>query len=216
MITASAWTTPFNWSTNVISDLGNTACGEFAVHGPTAWVCSPLHNLMNASFVLTGILTIIGTILLWGLWPKRRMVTVALVLLIIAGVGKIMVGLVPEDANAALHTLGATNLTLGSVAIVLLSISIYRQNRVLAITGLIASLVGIAGGGFFATAQYIGPSATLGLGLGGIERVAGYPANLWILLIGILTIRAALADSTRNAHGSNTELGAQVVGQQQS
>ncbi len=32
IVAASAWTPAYSWSNNFISDLGNTACGQFAVH----------------------------------------------------------------------------------------------------------------------------------------------------------------------------------------
>lgn len=39
-----------------------------------------------------------------------------------------------------------------------------------------------------AAAQYAGSSAYLGLGVGGSERLASYPGNLWILMIGIIAM----------------------------
>ena len=92
VVAASAWSPAYNWSKNVISDLGNTACGQFSVHGPTSYVCSPLHGVMNGAFVVAGILTIVGTVALWRLWPKRRVATAGLVFWVLSGIGKIVVG----------------------------------------------------------------------------------------------------------------------------
>lgn len=37
--------------------------GQFAVpHGTAAYVCSPMHSTMNASFIVSGLLTIAGAI----------------------------------------------------------------------------------------------------------------------------------------------------------
>jgi hypothetical membrane protein len=191
VVAASAWSPAYNWSKNVISDLGNTACGQFSVHGPTSYVCSPLHGVMNGAFVVAGILTIVGTVALWRLWPKRRVATAGLVFWVLSGIGKIVVGLVPENTNLTLHTIAATNLTLGSIGILLLSIAIHSEHPLLARFGRIVSLVGVVGGSLFITAQFVGASVTLGLGIGGIERVAGYPSNLWILVIGIVAIQRA-------------------------
>lgn len=65
---------------------------------------------MNAAFVVGGILTIAGTLLLWSAWPVRRMTTTALVLWLVSGVLKIVVGVAPENTVASLHLLGALNL----------------------------------------------------------------------------------------------------------
>src|SRR6202046_5866856 len=101
VVVAAAWHhPPYSWLGNYISDLGNTACGPFKVpHGTPSYVCSPMHSAMNASFVIAGILTIAGAVLLRRFWPRRRGTTVALVLWAITGLGKIVVGLVPENTN---------------------------------------------------------------------------------------------------------------------
>ena len=68
-VAATAWHPPYSWSGNYISDLGNTACGPFAVpHGASMYVCSPRHALMNGSFVVLGALFVTGTLLLRGAW----------------------------------------------------------------------------------------------------------------------------------------------------
>ena len=56
------WTLPYSFARNYISDLGATVC--------TSLVCSPRHALMNASFVLQGLLIAGGR---WraGVVPQR-------------------------------------------------------------------------------------------------------------------------------------------------
>lgn len=192
LVAASAWNPPYSWFNNYISDLGNTACGMFAVpHGAAAYVCSPLHAVMNASFIAAGILTIAGAVLLNGLWPAQRLTTFALVLWILAGLGKVIVGAVPENANSGLHLLGALNLPLSSIAILLLSLTVRATRPALSLTGVVVAVAGLAGSILSTAGQYAGSSLYLGLGVGGMERVAGYPSNLWLLLLGIIAIRAA-------------------------
>jgi hypothetical membrane protein len=192
LVAASAWSPPYSWANNYISDLGNTACGMFAVpHGTAAYVCSPLHAVMNASFIAAGVLTIAGALLLNRLCPVRRLTTVALVLWILAGLGKIVVGLVPENTDPGLHILGALNLPISSVAILLLSLTIRRTHRSLSVTGVVVAVVGLAGSVLSSAGQYAGSSLYLGFGVGGMERIAGYPSNLWMLLIGAFAILAA-------------------------
>lgn len=185
VVAAAAWNPPYNWRTNVISDLGNTACGLFAVHGAPSYVCSPRHAVMNASFVLAGILLIAGTVLLWRLWPARRMTRVALVLWLIAGVGKMIVGLVPENTRIGLHTLGATNILISAIAILLLSLALRREAPTLARAGVIIALVSLAASVLWSAAQYAGPALDLGLGTGGMERLADYPTDLWLVVVGV-------------------------------
>jgi hypothetical membrane protein len=186
---AAAWNPPYNWMTNYISDLGNTACGQFAVpHGTPAYVCSPLYLVMDASFVLSGVLTIVGAVLLRRFWPPGQLTTVAVVLWVITGLGKIVVGLVPENTIVELHLIGALNIPIGCIAILLNSLSVLRTNRGVALTGIVLTLVGLMGS-VLSTAGQLDPTLYLGLGVGGMERVSDYPGLLWMLLIGILAVR---------------------------
>ena len=52
------WPRPYNISRNTISDLGNTACGTWKGR----YVCSPLHDLMNGSFIALGITMLLGAL----------------------------------------------------------------------------------------------------------------------------------------------------------
>jgi hypothetical protein len=47
-VVAAAWPTPYDLSSNSISDLGVTACGDLRQFGDrVVCVCSPLHALMK-------------------------------------------------------------------------------------------------------------------------------------------------------------------------
>jgi hypothetical membrane protein len=189
IVTAAAWTRPYSWSANWISDLGNTACGQFAVpHGVAGYVCSPLHTVMNVSFVLNGILFTVGVIALWKLWPQRPLATVANIVLLVSGVLKPVVGLAPENTNVALHLLGALNLPLTSLGILLMSIAIRRTAPAISVTGFVLSIVGLVGTALSSASQYRGPGLTLGLGYGGMERVADYPAFVWMVVVAIAVL----------------------------
>ena len=56
VVVATAWTRPYDWLRDPISDLGNTACKEYHHR----WVCSPWHGAMNLSFIALGGLMIAG------------------------------------------------------------------------------------------------------------------------------------------------------------
>jgi hypothetical membrane protein len=192
LVAAAAWTRPYSLKDNYISDLGNTACGMFHVpHGTPYYVCSPDHGLMNASFAVFGALTIAGALLLRRIWPAGRMARWALALWILSGIGKIIVGLVPENTHIGLHLLGALNVPLGSVAILLLSLAIRHTSRALSTIGMVVAVVGLAGSVLSTGGEFAGSSLYLGLGVGGAERLASYPGSLWMLLIGSIAMVSA-------------------------
>jgi hypothetical membrane protein len=189
VVTASAWTRPFSLKNNYISDLGNTTCGRFHVpHGTPYYVCSPSHAVMNASFIIFGVLTIAGALLLQRIWPAGRLARLAMIIWVLSGLGKIVVGLVPENTRIGLHLIGALNVPLESIAILLLSLAIRRSSRALATIGIVVAVAGLAGSFLSTTGQYAGSSLYLGLGVGGAERLASYPGTLWMLMIGIIAM----------------------------
>src|SRR4029450_761647 len=64
----SAWTTPFSLTANFISDLGNTTCGPYPA-GSGNYVCSPWHAGMNTSFIVFGVIILLGAGLTWRAFP---------------------------------------------------------------------------------------------------------------------------------------------------
>jgi hypothetical membrane protein len=198
VVAASDWDPPYDWGNNYISDLGNTGCGMFSMpHATPHYVCSPLNAVMNASFILSGLLIIAGTLSLWTYWSPRKIAITAQVLLIVAGVGKIVVGIVPENTDIGPHTAAALNIPVADVAILLLSIATFRQRRMLAATGIFVFVVSLVALSFAIAAQFGRPDLLLGLGVGGMERLSGYPANLWLLMAGIVaSMNASSAQSS--------------------
>jgi hypothetical membrane protein len=202
VVVAAAWHhPPYSWLGNYISDLGNTECGPFKVpHGTPSYVCSPMHSAMNASFIIAGILTIAGAVLLRRFWPRSRGTTVALVLWVITGFGKIVVGLVPENTNIDLHLLAAFNVPVGCVAILLLSLPRRQASRAVSVAGVALAVVGLAATVLSTAAEFASSSSLdLGLRAGGMERVADYPGALWILMIGIIAVLSAGARASHQA-----------------
>jgi hypothetical membrane protein len=194
-VVAAAWTTPYSLVDNYISDLGNTRCGMFAVpRGTPAYVCSPEHALMNVSFCLAGLLTLAGVLLLWRAWPRRAMVTTAMVVFLVAGVLRTAVGLAPENENFNLHLLAAFNIPVAAVAILLLSVAVWRTRRVLATTGVVLAILSLVGSVLSVAGQYGGAALYLGLGVGGTERLAGYSGNLWMVIAALVILLAPRPD----------------------
>jgi hypothetical membrane protein len=192
LVAAAAWSRPYSLKNNYISDLGNTACGMFHVpHGTPYYVCSPDHGAMNASFVIFGVLTIAGAVLLRRIWPAGHLTRWALVLWVLSGLGKIIVGLVPENTHIGLHLLGALNVPLASVAILLLSLAIRRTSHTISFIGIVVAVVGLVGSVLSTGGEFAGSSLYLGLGVGGAERLASYPGTLWMLMIGVIAMFGA-------------------------
>lgn len=199
-----AWTTPFSLKENFISDLGNTTCAPYPL-GSDSYVCSPWHALMNASFILLGLMILSGGALGRSAFPPGWFRAAGLALLWLAGAGIILVGLYPENENIELHRLGAAgHFVLGNLAMAILGIALTRANKhrvglkqtreqpALAIFSIVSGVVGLV-----ATALFIN-DYFLGLGIGGMERVAAYPLPLWLIVVGLSWARNAPTTNSEN------------------
>lgn len=171
IVVQSAWTTPFSWAENNISDLGMRTCGEWGE--PVRYVCSPWHAGMNAVFVVNGVLIAIGAVLA----IRGR---VARILLLAAAVGCVLVGLAPADVDENLHVLGAALVfVLGNAGMIATR---RRLPVVLGVLGLVATGLHLSRHG-------------LGLGVAGMERLAVFPLFVWFVIEGV-RIRSERADAS--------------------
>ena len=188
-IAQAAWRTPYSLIDNRISDLGSTTCGTTVAN---TYICSPLHAVMNSTFVLTGVLILVGLFLTWSVWPRRRLTTWGLVLLGVAGAGTILIGLSPENVNVFVHLVGALNIPAGNVAMILLGLAIWRDRRGMAWFSLLAGVVGLLG-------MLAGPFLVILTGHGGglAERIALYPLIIWLIVFGL----SVVADRVRRRSG---------------
>ncbi|MGA6154351.1 DUF998 domain-containing protein [Stenotrophomonas sp. NPDC087984] len=176
----SAWARPYSWAWNNISDLGNAHCALQPDPEPR-YVCSPEHAAMNASFIALGTLLVIGTVLTGVLWRRGSASAVTRFLLAGAGMGFVLAGLAPADVRENQHVLGAL-LIMGTGNIGLLLAGAGLADHVPAPLRRMTSLLGIialTAFGLFLSRHY------LGLGMGGMERVAAFPLLAWALVVGI-------------------------------
>ncbi len=186
VVVARAWFTPFSLASGYISDLGNTSCTADAV-GASAVICSPLHAVMNASFIAIGVTMALGGVLARPAFSGVRG-TLAVVLFSIAGVGVVLVGVYPENVSTVEHTLGAgLNFICGNIALVLFGLSFRGKRRALLAVSVIAGLVGLAGTILFGTGY------DLDLGVGTMERIAAYPMPIWQIVVGAALLRRPAA-----------------------
>lgn len=180
-----AWVEPpYSLRYNTISDLGATLCGPLPILNTV--VCSPLHALMNLSFVLTGVLTMLGAFLLRPYFPRNRAVTLSLLVIGAAALGSIVVGLFPENEHPIPHFVGAlTLLVLGNAGLLALGATLYFTSRRKRYAALTIALGGVGLAGFLLLPLGFLPF----VGIGFMERVAAYPLTVWIVASGVLFLR---------------------------
>ncbi len=156
---------------NWISDLGTAK--------------SPLHWVMNGSFVLQGLLISVGAILMRRLFPAKWSYQVALMLFLVSGLGVLVLGLVPEDRVAEVHRLGAqVHLLAGNLGMILMGLAMIAGTARRRFRGAITLLAGLLG---------LTALTLLALGekdVGTFERLSAYPLTLWLTWMGFLMFHA--------------------------
>lgn len=179
IVVAMAWKVHYSLRLNTISDLGNTACGNYGGR----FVCSPLHPLMNASFMALGLTMAAGATLIYREFQKSIGTIVGFGAMATAGIGTVLVGLFPENTASSLHTLGASlPFLVGNLGIIVLGtqLNIPKALRVYTFLSGFISLVALV---LFAMHNYFG------LGIGGMERLTAYPQTMWLIAFGVYISR---------------------------
>ncbi|BCW43770.1 hypothetical protein StoSoilB5_09540 [Arthrobacter sp. StoSoilB5] len=205
VIEAWAGPEPYNRATGFISDLGAISCGVYEDRA----VCSPLHVLMNASFVVQGLALILGAALLTAgllcvaarpgvraqrfraataqeepttrLLAKPWIMAVAIRILTgVSGAGTVIVGLVPEDVGSPWHFAGALMFFVGGgFALLLLGILWFRQTPM---SWFIAACGSLCIGALIVggiTGMEVPHPGTL-------ERLMGYPVTIGLAAAGLV------------------------------
>ncbi len=210
-IAQAAWHTPYSLLTNSISDLGNTACGSWPPGGAhqaaglglgASYVCSPLHSVMNLSFIVTGVLILLGLYLTRSQWPRCRLTAWGMALLAAAGVGKIIVGLVPENTVILLHLLGALGIPCAVIGILLLGLATRNTRHSVAVISMAIAAIAVLG----TVITKIAAGGIHDIGLA--ERLMDYPTFAWMAILGLMFVWAARpkpVTATMNAPGSVME-----------
>jgi hypothetical membrane protein len=165
----------YSWSHNTISDLANTHCGVYG----NRLVCSPLHIVMNVSFIILGLTIIGGAVLLRKQLADNFVTRLGFSCVALSGVGSILVGLFPENTVSSLHIAGAAlPFLLGNAGMVILGFALTRLPPLLRIYTVLSGAVGLAALALFMTQTYEG------IGIGGMERAASYPLTIWMMVFG--------------------------------
>jgi hypothetical membrane protein len=200
-VVIAAWAGPEQYSRrfNYISDLGASLCGVYSDRN----VCSPLHAVMNGSFLLQGLAMILVAALLsadvLGIAPKpvprapaahHTALTITRVLIGAAGLGTVVAGLAPEDLGNPLHDVGGFLYFVGG-------------GFALMVTGLSwLSLTPISW--VVLSAGVLSLSSTIVFGFGPrrepgtLERLMAYPITIGFAIMG-LTVALGLLRARRRA-----------------
>lgn len=186
VVVATAWPRPFSLRFDYISDLGNTVCGAYPA-GSAHLVCSPWHVVMNLSFMLLGVTMVLGAWLTRDVFPPGWVRSLARGLFVLAGIGVFVVGVYPENTDNARHVLGAgLNFVAGNIAMIVFGLALAQrptERRALIAFSLLSGAIGFAATLLFVSGHY------LGIGLGGMERVAAYPMTIWQIVTGVVLLR---------------------------
>lgn len=192
VIAALGWPRGYSVTSNTISDLGVTTCGEYSELGQQVReVCSPGHAIFNISMVASGALILIGAILLYGRWG-RAAGRAGIIFMMVAGMSVLVVGLFPWDVAPEIHDSVAMLQAVSQwIAMILLAIASgpgsFRKVTTLVVIVSAASFV-------IFTAALEGYEVPW-LGLGGVERLSFDSLTIWTALTG-----AVLVKSHRRSH----------------
>jgi hypothetical membrane protein len=187
IIAGLAYKTTYSLRFNTISDLGNSACGAYSGR----YVCSPQHDLMNASFIVLGLTMAAGSLLIYQGFKRTKATLIGFSFMALAGCGTVLVGLFPENTISILHVLGASlPFLLGNLGLIILSASLDIP-KLLRFYTFLSGAIALCALGFFYSGHYVG------IGIGGTERFVAYPQTLWLIVFGLYISSAHFMRSDR-------------------
>ena len=193
-ISAAAFSPSYSYAQNYISDLGVAACGQL-IDGRA--ICSPLHDLMNAGFIIQGLLFFAAAVFAARAVTRRaRYALLALAAMNCIGIS--LVGIFHEaaatqaDPTLQYHVLGAFLAIVAGNATALASSALSPDlglppwHRTASI---ILSIVGMVGLVMLIVAQARGTVTLVPDGIW--ERTSVYTITAWEVVtgIGVLTAR---------------------------
>ncbi|NMM87384.1 hypothetical protein B2J88_23995 [Rhodococcus sp. SRB_17] len=176
IFTAGAWKTPYSFARDSISSLGVTTC--------SADSCSPLHDVMNAAFMILGGLTIVGAALLHKYIPDGRTKKWILGLAVVVALSTAATGMFPANDGTFVHwTAVLPGFVARHAVLVLLAVSFWNHKRWIAVWSGLCAATGIVG-----AVLLLARTLTFGLG----ERLTLYPLPMWMAVTGIAALLALM------------------------
>lgn len=189
LVVALAWPPHYSFLNNTISDLGNTVCGDYGGR----YVCSPDHILMNISFIVLGATMIAGSALIYHEFRTSWPSALGFSFMAIGGLGTLLVGIFPENTISGLHVLGATlPFLIGNLSMIILGLNL-KMPQSLRVYSIVSGAVALVAALLFVTNHY------LGLGTGGMERLAANLQTVWLIVFGLYISKNHFAKNTQQA-----------------
>ncbi|MGA9870580.1 MAG: DUF998 domain-containing protein [Rhodococcus sp. (in: high G+C Gram-positive bacteria)] len=174
MFTAAAWNTPYSFARDSISSLGVTSCDAAS--------CSPMHDVMNTTFVVLGALTLVGAVFLHRHIRSGRSKKVILSLAVVIAVSTAATGLFPANDGTIIHWVAVLPGFLARhVVLALIAWHLWNERRLVALWSALCAVVGVVG-------AVLMLAQTLHFGLG--ERLALYPMPAWMAVTGAAVLLA--------------------------
>ena len=167
--------------------------------GVPAW--SPRAYLMNAAFLIQGVLFVAGAVLVARAVRARVIGVVFVALTVVTAVGDFLVGVVHggsplwNDGYEWLHGLGAVLAIFGGNAAILAGTEVVRRAVAAPAYRIVGTLIGIAGLGIFVLLQSYSSWAVDYAPIGVVERGCVYTIMLWQLITGLVLLRRPVAPS---------------------
>ncbi|MEV0464795.1 DUF998 domain-containing protein [Nocardia tengchongensis] len=178
--TSVAWRSGYSFRHDTISDLGVTAC--------TPSMCSPLHLLMNATFVALGLLTIIGAVGFRDYIPHGRRQWSIVALAVVIGLSTAATGVFPSNDGIVVHGLAVMPaLVSRHIVLTLLAIWLWKQRRLAAVWSAACASAGVTGMILL----------MIGLQVGITERLVFYPLPAWMAVTGAAIVLEPLKKAVR-------------------
>ncbi|KAA0021461.1 hypothetical protein [Antrihabitans cavernicola] len=185
VFTAAAWKTPYSFAHDSISSLGVTTC--------EAGSCSPLHDVMNFSFIALGIVTFLGALLLSRHIPSVVGKRWILVLAALIAASTAATGIFPANDGTIVHWSAVLpGFVARHVVLVIIAWHFWNHNRWVAVWSALCAITGITGGVLLL-------AKTLQFGTG--ERLALYPLPLWMAVTGAAVLVALLRRTLLKSFG---------------
>jgi hypothetical membrane protein len=179
LLVAAAASASYSLGNDTISALGQVGCapGQGSSSGP---VCSGGHVVLNAAFVVFGLLRAIGAVLLREQLDPTRWREAATALWVVSGIGSAFVGFAPVDQHPSVHAVAAAAVFVAQPTAVVATAIAFRR-RADASPGRRVSTMGLLAGGMslVGTLCFV---ARIGqpTWVGALERLALWPAYVWL------------------------------------
>lgn len=184
------WYRPtYHYRTDYMSVLGIVSC--------TPQQCSPLHALMNSSFIAEGLLFFFGILLLRPRLPSNAAVRLSELYLAISNISLIGLGVFTQERIRIHRLFAISHIVLGALGMLMLSAGyMNRKNR--KVMAILLHINGLAVLGSIALLMASGYFTTIPEGL--VERVSAYSVTDWMIIMGfVIFFRTVREIKTRNA-----------------